>query len=65
MRIVACPTRLPGESGRAFVERMLAELNTKGSASYPQDRDHGDNRQGGQRGKARCSSHSSCSCSRR
>jgi hypothetical protein len=33
MRIVACPTRLPGESGRAFVDRMLAELNTKGSAS--------------------------------
>jgi hypothetical protein len=32
-RFVACPTRNPGESGRAFVERMLAMLNTKGGAT--------------------------------
>ena len=33
MRIVQVPTRRPGESGRAFIDRMLAELSSKGSAS--------------------------------
>jgi hypothetical protein len=34
IRFVACPTRQAGESGRAFVERMLRELNAKkGSAT--------------------------------
>jgi hypothetical protein len=32
-RYIACPTRAPGESGRAFIDRMLAEVNAKGKAS--------------------------------
>jgi hypothetical protein len=36
LRIVDCPTRKPGESGRAFVERMLAQLsNTGGATALP------------------------------
>jgi hypothetical protein len=33
IRFIQCPTRRPGESSLAFVDRMLAELNNKGSAS--------------------------------
>ena len=33
MRVVAVPCRMPGESGRAFIDRMLAEPNNKGRAS--------------------------------
>jgi hypothetical protein len=33
MRIIQTPTRRPGESGQAFIDRMLAELNTKGGAT--------------------------------
>jgi hypothetical protein len=33
MRVLACPTRMPGETGQAFIDRMLAELNAKGSAT--------------------------------
>jgi hypothetical protein len=34
-RFVACPAREKGESGRAFVERMLAALNTGGATALP------------------------------
>jgi hypothetical protein len=34
MRLITCPTRRPDESGKAFVDRMLRELDAKkGSAS--------------------------------
>ena len=32
-RYIACPTRAPGETGQAFIDRMLAELNAKGRAA--------------------------------
>jgi hypothetical protein len=33
IRFLEAPTRRPGETGQAFIDRMLAELNSKGSAS--------------------------------
>jgi hypothetical protein len=33
MRFVSVPSRLPGESGQAFIDRMLRDLNSRGSAS--------------------------------
>jgi hypothetical protein len=33
IRFVSVPIRAPGESGRAFIDRMLAELDSKGAAS--------------------------------
>lgn len=41
IRYVEAPTRRPGETGRAFVERMLAELDRKGAAvAAPPKVDH-------------------------
>jgi hypothetical protein len=34
-RFVSCPAREKGETGRAFVERMLAALNTGGATALP------------------------------
>jgi hypothetical protein len=33
MRVLACPTRQPGESGQAFIDRMLAHLDAKKGAA--------------------------------
>jgi hypothetical protein len=33
IRFIEAPTRRPGESGRAFIDRMLAELNNTGGAT--------------------------------
>ena len=33
-RYVAVPTRLPGETGRQFVDRMLAQLSAQQTVAY-------------------------------
>lgn len=33
IRYIEAPTRRPGETGRAFIDRMLAKLSNKGSAT--------------------------------
>ena len=35
IRYIEAPTRRPGETGRAFVERMLAQLGTGGATALP------------------------------